>query len=159
MAKEFRIKIPDFHDIFSVCSGCFRRLKTFFGFIWEKIKRISVRVFVRVHDDIRSKKIRGILLLVAFGLIFWRFGINAAWLWLLFLAFLFYGWENRIIAALALLCLLTCPFLLAAKKDDWAEAMAVYAYFFLVMTVVLQLVEYKREERAEKKAGQPAREG
>jgi uncharacterized membrane protein len=58
--------------------------------------------------------------------------------------FLVYEWENRIIAFLALVSLASCPVLLSFKKDALAETMAVYAYFFLVMTVVLQIVEYKR---------------
>ena len=44
----------------------------------------------------------------------------------------------------ALLSLVSCPVLLQLKRDEQAEVMAVYAYFFLAMTVGLQLIEYKR---------------
>lgn len=75
---------------------------------------------------------------------FYLWGISSALLWLLFLSFLVYEWENRIIAFFALISLASCPFLLSFKQDAMAETMAVYAYFFLVMTVVLQIIEYKR---------------
>ena len=61
--------------------------------------------------------------------------------------FLLYKWDSRIIAAGALIALASCPVLLIINTPDtntWAETMAVYAYFFLVMTVALQIVEYKR---------------
>jgi hypothetical protein len=62
----------------------------------------------------------------------------------LFVLFLLYEWENRIIGVLAIGSLVCCPILLQFKQDDWAELMAVYAFFFLTMTVTLQIVEYKR---------------
>ena len=128
MAKEIiiKIKIPEF--------------KKFFEFVVPFFKN----VFRRVLLDIKTKKKRGIMALILAGLFFWWFDISAGLLWFLFLMFLFYGWENRIIAVLALISLASCPVLLSLKKDAWAETMAVYAYFFLVMTVVLQIVEYKR---------------
>lgn len=93
-----------------------------------------------------SKKqiIIGVVLLAVFGLI-WKFlGLNAGLLWLLFFSFAAYSFDNRIIGIMAILCLSSCPVLLSYKLDLWAEKMAVYAFFFFVMTVVLQLIEYKR---------------
>lgn len=72
------------------------------------------------------------------------FGVRAFALWSVFLLFAFYDWENRIVGVFALLSLVSCPVLLQLKQDDQAEVMAVYAYFFLAMTVGLQLIEYKR---------------
>jgi hypothetical protein len=103
------------------------------------------RGFAIFWNDIRRKWLRGLIVLVLASGAFYLWGISSALLWLLFLLFLVYEWENRIIAVLALLSLASCPVLLSLKKDDLAETMAVYAYFFLVMTVVLQIVEYKRE--------------
>jgi|SRR3989344_9056286 len=120
MAKEisFKIKVPEF----------------------KKLKD----TFWRVLADIKLKKKRGVLALVLAGLFFWLYGLSAGLLWLLFLLFLVYEWENRIIGVLALLALASCPILLSFNQNAWAETMAVYAYFFLVMTVALQIVEYKR---------------
>lgn len=115
-----------------------------------KLARENVeKAFARAWADIWKQKYKGIILAVFAVLIFFNFNLSAALNWTLFLAFLFYGWENRIIAAGALLYLASCPILLSLHKDALAEAMAVQAYFFLVMTVVLQIVEFKKEQRKE----------
>ena len=112
-------------------------------FVFEKI-------FSDSGIDIKNKKWRGLIVLIlSFGA-FFLWDLSSALLWLLFLLFLIYGWENRIIAFLALISLASCPFLLSFKKDELAETMAVYTYFFLVMTVVLQTVEYRRDLKNEK---------
>ena len=121
-------------------------MKKYFIFITQKIQSALVR-FIK---DVKTKKKRGVLLLILIALAFWFWGLSSSLLWLLFLSFLFYNWENRIIATMALLSLASCPFLLYFKKDALAETMAVYAYFFLVMTVFLQIVELKREQKNEK---------
>jgi len=81
--------------------------------------------------------------LITFLMGFWL-GSRAGILWFVFVLFLVYEWENRIIGGAALVSLITCPILLSLGKNDWAEEMAIYAYFFLAMTVVLQIVEFKR---------------
>ena len=58
--------------------------------------------------------------------------------------------ESRIAATVALLFLISCPVLLILKKAPFAEAMAVYAYYFLIITVATQLREYCRKERPKK---------
>jgi len=58
--------------------------------------------------------------------------------------------ESRIAAVIALLFLISCPVLLILKKAPFAEAMAVYAYYFLIITVATQLREYCRKERPKK---------
>ncbi|MCK5320533.1 hypothetical protein KAJ61_04040 [Candidatus Parcubacteria bacterium] len=98
----------------------------------------------RAIVDIKKKKTYGGLLIIFFALIFWKISLSAALLWVLFFSFLFYKWENRVIIALALLCLIICPFLLAGGKQEIAEIMAVYAYYFLAMGVILQIIEFKQ---------------
>ena len=134
MATEIKItiKLPDV-----------KWIKKILGFLFSNLEKI----FWVVVKEIKNKKKRGVLALVLAGLFLWWFGTSAGLLWFLFLMFLFYGWENRIIGVLALISLASCPFLLVFKKDAWAETMAVYAYFFLVMTVVLQIIEYKRRPK------------
>jgi len=58
--------------------------------------------------------------------------------------------ESRIAAGIALLFLTSCPILLIFKKEAMAETMAIYAYYFLVITVITQIREYWQEERAKK---------
>jgi hypothetical protein len=58
------------------------------------------------------------------------------------IAFLFMV-DNRYAAGLALLFLAACPVLLICKNDGLAEFFAVYAYYFLVITVVSAIIEMK----------------
>lgn len=90
-----------------------------------------------------------VLIDIAF-IIVGMFGQEAAFFWSLFFAFLFFNWDSRYVGALAILALTACPILLALELKADAEQMAVWAYYFLVMTVVLQIIEYKREGRAVK---------
>ena len=112
--------------------------------IIKKIKKFYIKFFKKIKKDILSKKKWGVALLVVSILIGIFLGLSAGLLWFLFLAFALYDWDNRVIGVMALLCLAICPFLLEFKKDVLAEQVAVYAYFFLVMVVVLQIIEYKR---------------
>lgn len=48
--------------------------------------------------------------------------------------------SSRIAAFLALLFLASCPILLSFKKGDLAETFAVYAFYFLVITVFQELL-------------------
>lgn len=121
----------------------------------KKIKKIKARkfildVFKKITDDIARKKLQTILLAVILILmIMWKRDAETVILWMLFFSFLLYDWENRIIAGLALVFLASCPFLLIYKKEALAEIMAIYAYYFLVMAVVLQIVELKRHPEEE----------
>lgn len=51
--------------------------------------------------------------------------------------------ESRTPAFFALLCIITIPILLILKKSGAAEQLAIYSYYFLVLTVVLQMLEVK----------------
>ena len=52
--------------------------------------------------------------------------------------------DSRWAAGVALLLLASCPVLLILKKDPWAESVAIYAYYFLVITVLTQIRELRR---------------
>ena len=84
------------------------------------------------------------------------FGSEAMVFWTVFLSFLLFGWDSRFAGALAILALTACPILLSLDFQADAEQVAVYAYYLLVMTVVLQIIEFKRhperfvEEKVEK---------
>ncbi len=95
--------------------------------------------------DMKKEYLYTVLFFVFISLFFiWRFDIETIIFLALFIAFVFYGWDSRILATGALVSLASCPFLLSFKQDAYAELMAVYAYYFLVMTVILQIIEYKR---------------
>ena len=60
----------------------------------------------------------------------WYVDIVSALLWMIFLMFLIYRWDNRILGAAAILLLVVCPILLSLGLEPWAELIAVYAFFF-----------------------------
>ena len=59
------------------------------------------------------------------------------------------GWklEGRFSILGALIFLIMCPFLLIFKKDPLAEKAAIWAYMFLVVGVIQQLIELKRKPK------------
>jgi len=85
-------------------------------------------------------------LVILFALmLIWRFSPGSMFFFLTFAAFVLYQWDSRIVAAGALLSLAACPILLIGGESAFAEQMAVYAYYFLIMTAALQILEYTRE--------------
>ncbi|MFA5155460.1 MAG: hypothetical protein WC453_03420 [Patescibacteria group bacterium] len=58
--------------------------------------------------------------------------------------------DSRYAAGIALVFLAACPVLLFLKQDTWAEAMAIYAYYFLVITVLTQVRELAKEKKENK---------
>lgn len=97
-------------------------------------------------QDIKKERQYGVLVLIFVALLLiWQVNTEAIFFLTLFGAFALYAWDSRVIATGALVSLSSCPVLLIAKQDALAEQMAVYAYYFLVMTVVLQILELRRE--------------
>jgi hypothetical protein len=70
----------------------------------------------------------------------------------IFLIWLVFQLDSRIIASVAIVFLICIPFLLTFGQDARAEQIAVYAYFLLAITVALQIVEFKREGIRKQKA-------
>lgn len=101
--------------------------------------------FYWAWEDMKERPWPLLLILAVFLGVGLYVNVVSALLWALFLAFLIYRWDNRILGAMAILLLVACPILLALSQQAWAEQVAVWAYFLLVMTVVLQIVEFKRE--------------
>lgn len=97
--------------------------------------------------DIKARPRWAVLYIGVFLVVAWYVDIVSALLWMIFLMFLVYRWDNRILGAAAIVLLVACPILLSVGLEPWAELIAVYAFFFLVMTVTLQLVELKRGTR------------
>lgn len=117
-----------------------RKIKTLVRSIIKIVRKTFVFAFRQIKRE-PKRAIISLMISIVFGI--WL-GPRAGILWLLFLLFLVYEWENRIIGVLAIVAIASCPLLLSFQQDDLAETMAVYAYFFFVITVTLQIVEYKR---------------
>lgn len=114
-------------------------------FIQNSLREIK---FKKIRQDLKKKKLEiALLLIILILLLIWQFKIESIFLLLLFFSFLFFKYDSRYIAAMALMSLMTYPFLLIFKKEPAAEQMAIYAYYFLVMTVILQIAEYRRERK------------
>ena len=59
----------------------------------------------------------------------------------------FFILDSRLAASGALVFLVACPFLLILKRDAWAETAAIYAYYFLVITVLTQVRELSLDNK------------
>lgn len=106
------------------------------------MKKIATRMFSVFMTWFKAKKWWILILAIVGMFIIWQLGIMWGLLWLVFLSFSIFEWDSWIIAFLALIFLVSCLFLTIYKKDLLAEQAAIYAFYFLVMTVVLQIVEY-----------------
>ncbi len=106
---NFEIKVPTFH----ISSG------------WQKKLKVALSVLVVVGSFLTWQNFDvtfvGTLILVYFG-------ISLIW-----------SLSSRISASLALFFLVCTPILLAMKNDALAETMAIYAYYFLVITVMSEI--------------------
>ncbi|MDH4330670.1 MAG: hypothetical protein OEV93_03910 [Candidatus Moranbacteria bacterium] len=79
---------------------------------------------------------------------------------------IFYGWSNmeviifalfvssilkpvpmRFFAAIALFFLILTPVLLILERNLRAEEFAVYSYYFLIMTVIMGLIEIRKDKK------------
>jgi hypothetical protein len=58
--------------------------------------------------------------------------------------------SSRIPAIVALAFLAFTPFLLVFKRDILAEETAIYAYYFLILTVVMAIYEIRKEDKGDK---------
>jgi len=63
------------------------------------------------------------------------------------IAFIIYKIDTRFLIFPAILLLGYAPFLLIAKQDILAENIAIYAYYFLVVGVIGQFIEYTKGTR------------
>lgn len=69
---------------------------------------------------------------------------TTAFFWSVFLLWATWRLDARIIGAVALAFLVTIPALLYIGQDIRAEQLAVYVYFLLAITVVLEIIEMMR---------------
>lgn len=116
-------------------------------FLREWLKKVII--------DLRKEYLYSILILIVFVLLaIWRFDREAISFIILFLSFALYNWDSRVVAGGALVSLASCPILLILKQDSVAEQMAIYAYYFLAITVILQIIEYVRNPEDNKQLEQ-----
>ncbi len=107
------------------------------GVFLERIRRLRGRDYV---------KLGLVLIVVVYAL---RSGIGVIDFIVLLYALIsvLFVLDSRIAAGAALVLLISCPVFLIFKKDAIAEVLAVYAYYFLVVTVMTQIGEYLKEKK------------
>ena len=87
--------------------------------------------------------------LVAFSLLL---GFYLKWDMQNILSFSFVIWiilnpiSSQLLAKGALVFLSFVPLLLIIKRESRAEQFAIFAYYFLVLTVIMAIIEYKKEQ-------------
>ncbi len=104
---------------------------------------------VQKVSPVRSAVGAGFLLVLAIGLfIFTSLTTIDIGFWLFFFGLLIWRIDSRLAIGLALACLVAIPLLLVSasmgfdRGEAWAETVAVWAYLFLVIGVVVQIWEY-----------------
>jgi len=93
---------------------------------WLKILLIIVVLIFTLTKDIAVLD----FLVLLYALVSFLFVVNSRWS-----------------AGIALILLASCPFFLISKQDVLAENAAIYAYYFLIITVLTQIRELKREKK------------
>ena len=95
-----------------------------------------------------KKKYQGVaklsILLLLFLTLVTIFNFETAFFWTLFAAFVFFNINAKYTGQGAIALLILVPLLQALDRNAQAEQVAVYAYFLLVITVAVQLIELKR---------------
>lgn len=59
--------------------------------------------------------------------------------------------SSQLLARGALVLLSLVPLLLIIKRENRAEQFAIFAYYFLVMTVAVAIIEFKKEQKRKEK--------
>ena len=110
-----------------------------------------MRKFSFPSIDYRRLALELPLFLVA-GLLGWYFEWEADNLvfFCLFLWIILHPVSSRLAAASALIFLLLTAILTVFKQDEWAEKLAIWAYYCLIFTLVMSWGELKKEAGTEK---------
>jgi predicted membrane protein len=114
--------------------------------IAQGFKKAKADLFKRVKEDLIKKKLStALLLIILVLLLILKFNIEPIVFLMIFFVFWLYSWENRILLGLGMFFLIICYVLLSSQKPVLAEQLGIYGYYFLIMTVLLQIFEYKNK--------------
>lgn len=118
--------------------------------IIEKQGNILLRGLMALGRDILSQKLSSLLLIIILSLLLvWSIDRELIIFLMIFLTWLLYGWQSRVIVFATFALLAVCPFLLTFKKYAAInEQIAVYGYYFLIITLVLQAVESYKDNKS-----------
>jgi len=116
------------------------KIREYFFWTWRKLVSVKRRDWLKV----------GFMVIILVFSLFEYFN-PLEFLVLLYglISFLFIL-DSRYAAGAALVFLVSCPLLSIFKKDILAETFAVYAYYFLVVTVLTQIRALRRDNQRKK---------
>lgn len=77
--------------------------------------------------------------------IYFQWGFMNTLIFMIFVATILRPVSSRIMAFPALFFLVLTPFALILKQDILAENLAIYAYYFLIMAVIMGIYEVRSE--------------
>lgn len=103
-------------------------------------KELIKKIFIKRNIDIAITVI-AILMGAYFGWTIPQMLILGIFIWVILNPV-----SSRIPAIVALAFLSITPFLLVFKRDILAEETAIYAYYFLILTVVMAIYEIRKED-------------
>jgi hypothetical protein len=107
----------------------------------EKITRMLNAAFDRMENDFRSNQSSVLVMIFIFAGIWWATFLEGAILAVIFLAFARFSWKNGILAWLAIVCLVLSALFLSFGDALRAQGTSVFAFFFLMMNLVIQIME------------------
>ena len=89
-----------------------------------------------------------LLILVALAMgIYFRWSIGEIAVFCIFIYILLYPVPSRFMVMPALFFLILTPFFLIFSQESIAEQLAIYCYYFLVMTAIMGIYEIRKEEK------------
>jgi hypothetical protein len=113
-------------------------------FLWPR----KVNNNLMLKKLLLNKKTLDILIFaIALGMgIYFKWTAMQIITFLIFIGIILRPVSSRILAVPALFFLIITPFFLIFKKDLWAESSAIYAYYFLIMAVIMGIYEVRKEK-------------
>lgn len=106
------------------------------------LEKYAKNPFLYLKKQLNRKD--AILLVVSLFMgVYFKWNIFETAVFLIFIFAVLHPFPSRYAAFPAVFFLTLAPFFLVFKKDSLAEQLAIYAYYFLIITVVLAIYEIK----------------
>lgn len=111
------------------------QIKKYAQYIYKRLSSLSLHTWLKIF----------IIAVVLIFAIYYEIEVIDFLILLYALMSILFILDSRYAAGAALVFLISCPFLIIFKEDAVAELSAIYAYYFLIITVIIQIRELKKE--------------
>jgi len=103
----------------------------------------------KITGGLKKYKLRSAILffMCILGVV-WRVDAVLITFVIIFLSFLFYAWDTRVLFAAFIACLVVSLLFLIFNNKNLANISAVYSYYLLLLAVILQLWRYWQDDRS-----------